>query len=153
MPRKGSNKNESVEETEKPVETKEEIQEKPVVEEKIIEKIVEKPLDLAEKSPEELAQFQKDIKNQELENHIKAETKRIKDISCPKCGRNLGLNPENYLKKGNLPEVFECKNKKCESLVRVYVNYKDDPSISDAEITTKGVGYAWINQLPSTWED
>ena len=144
MPRKGSNKEESVPETEKTEET-------PEVQEKIKEVIVEKPLDLADKSPEELVELEANIKSQGIKNHLKAESQRIKDISCPKCGKNLGLKPEDYLKLGNLPESIECKE--CGILVRVYVNYQEDPSISTADILVKNAGYVWINQLPSTWED
>jgi len=151
MPRKGSNKEESVPETEKTEENIEQTEETPEVQEKIKEVIVEKPLDLAEKTPEELAELEANIKNQETKNHLKAESQRIKDISCPKCGKNLGLKPEDYLKLGNLPESIECKE--CEIIVRVYVNYQEDPSISTADILVKNAGFVWINQLPSTWED
>jgi DNA-directed RNA polymerase subunit M/transcription elongation factor TFIIS len=151
MPRKGSNKEESVQETEKTEENIEQTEEIPEVQEEIVEKIVEKPLDLADKSPEELAELEANIKSQGIKNHLKAESQRIKDISCPKCGKNLGLKPEDYLKLGNLPESIECKE--CGILVRVYVNYQEDPSISTADILVKNAGYVWINQLPSTWED
>jgi len=146
MPR-GSNKKE----TEKPDETLEKVEETPIVQDKTEEKTVEKPLNLAEKSPQELAELQANIRKQEQINHIKAEAKRIKELSCPKCGENLGLNPKNYMKQGNLPESMECKG--CERLISVYINYKEDPTISKAEISTKAKGYVWINQLPSTWQD
>jgi len=151
MPRKGSNKEESVPKTEKTEENIEQTEETPEVQEKIKEVIVEKPLDLADKSPEELAELEANIKSQGIKNHLKAESQRIKDISCPKCGKNLGLKPEDYLKLGNLPESIECPE--CEILARVYVNYQEDPSISSADITVINAGFVWINQLPSTWED
>jgi ssDNA-binding Zn-finger/Zn-ribbon topoisomerase 1 len=151
MPRKGSNKEESVPKTEKTEENIEQTEETPEVQEKIKEVIVEKPLVLADKSPEELAELEANIKSQGIKNHLKAESQRIKDISCPKCGKNLGLKPEDYLKLGNLPESIECPE--CEILARVYVNYQEDPSISSADITVINAGFVWINQLPSTWED
>ena len=124
MPRKGSNKEESVAETDKIEETTEQVEETPVVQ----EKIVENPLDLSDQSPAELAELQVNIKKQELENHLKSEAQRINDLSCPKCGENLGLKAEDYMKRGNLPQSTECK--RGERDISAYINYKGEPENS-----------------------
>ncbi len=102
-------------------------------------------------TPEELDELQTKINSQKVQNHLDAEAKRIKEISCPVCDTNLKLKPADYLKMGNKPEKLECK--KCERFVTVYINYKEDPETSDADITVKSGGYPWATELPSTWED
>lgn len=127
----------------------EEVSQEPEVVEKIVE--VEKPLALADKSPEELEKLQSDIESQKIQNHLADEEAKIKAMACPLCGRKLGLKPEKYMKTGNLPEEIECK--KCEKLLTVSVIYKDDPETSTAEITIKPGNYAWEVKLPSQWTD
>ncbi|MDY9922788.1 hypothetical protein [Methanobacterium sp.] len=112
---------------------------------------VEKPLDLAEKSPEELENLQSEIESQKIQNHLQDEEARIKAMVCPLCGRKLGLKPDKYMKTGNIPEEIECK--KCEKLLTVSVIYNDDPETTDAEITIKPGNYVWETKLPSQWTD
>jgi len=112
---------------------------------------IEKPLNLSEKSPEELEDLQSKIESQKIENHLQEEEKRIKAMECPLCGRKLGLKPAKYMKTGNIPEEIECK--KCEKLLTVSIIYKDDPETTNAEINIKPGNYAWETKLPVQWTD
>lgn len=143
------------------VENKEE-QQPPEVENKEEEAVQEEPkeqpieestqtLDVEAMSDLELASMQEKINAQKITNHLEAEKQRIEDTSCPSCGQTLGLKGEDYLKTDNLPQRIECPN--CEMLSAVYVNYSNDPSIADANITVKPQGYVWETQAPSTWSD
>ena len=102
-------------------------------------------------TPAERQELVEDIKAQNIKEHLEAEKQRIKDLECPTCGRNIGLKPENYLKQGNLPIPVECK--KCEKIITVIINYKEDPTVSNADITLKIRPYAWISQPPTMWTD
>lgn len=124
-------------------------EESPEVVEKIVE--VEKPLDLTEKSPQELAELEAKIESQKIQNHLTEQEKQIKAVACPVCNRKLGLKPADYMKTGNLPEEIECKG--CEKLLRVFINYRDDPQTSDADISVKSGGYVWETKIPPQWED
>lgn len=99
----------------------------------------------------ELAQMQDQINAQQISNHLELEKQKIKDVTCPACDKALGLNPEYYLKTGNIPQIIECP--KCEMLASVNIRYADDPSVAFAEITVKEQGYAWETQAPSEWTD
>jgi hypothetical protein len=102
-------------------------------------------------TPKERQKLVADIEKQNIQDHIEAEKQRIKNIECPNCGRNLGLKPENYLKQDNLPVPVECK--KCEKVITVIVNYREDPTLCTADITLKIRPYAWIGQPPTMWTD
>ncbi len=117
----------------------------------MVVKEVEKPLDLAEKSPKELEELQSKIESQKIENHLKEEEKRIKATTCPVCNRNLKLKPEKYMQTGNTPEEKECPG--CEKLLRVFIDYKDNPETSTAEISVKSGGYVWETKIPGQWKE
>lgn len=114
-------------------------------------KEVGNPLNLADKSPKELEELQSQIESQKTENHLKREEKRIKAIECPVCGRKLKLKPKRYMQTGNTPEELECPG--CEKLLRVFINYKENPETSTADITVKSGGYAWETKVPGEWDD
>lgn len=136
----------------KEIENTEVIPEDPVekIENTIVE-TVEVPITPENMSDQELDDLQAKIEYQKIQNHTNKEAERIRAISCPSCGTNLDLNPDDYMKKGNKPEKIECQ--KCERLNTVYINYKDEPESSEAEITVKPGGFAWATQLPATWKD
>ena len=121
----------------------------PEVTEKIVE--VPTPISVEDMTPNERAQLIEDCNNQDIKEHLDKEIKRIESTACPKCGTNLGLKGEDYLKKGNKPELKECK--KCHRQIRVHVLYKADPSVSRAKIKTKNRGFAWNTEQPQNWTD
>lgn len=108
-------------------------------------------INLAKLSDQELADMQQQIEAQKVDNHLDAEKQKIKDIKCLSCGKKLGINPDYYLKEGNIPELIECP--KCEMLCTVLIAYNDDPSIVESLITINSQGYAWETQAPSLWAD
>lgn len=106
---------------------------------------------LSDKSSAELDEIEREIKAKRLQNHLENEKARIKALNCPKCGNNLELDPNEYMKKGNPPHTVECKD--CERLIHVTIRYKDNPENSEAILRVKSLGYPWQNQAPSTWTD
>lgn len=127
----------------------EKVQSEPKVVEVIKE--VEKPLNLAEKSPTELAKLEEQIEAQKINNHLKSEKKRIEKVKCPVCNTNLKLDPEKYMKQGTIKEDIECK--KCEKLITVTIGYDSDPASSTAKIEIKPGHYTWEVKKPSEWKD
>ncbi|BDZ68594.1 hypothetical protein [Methanobacterium ferruginis] len=118
----------------------------------VVIKEVEKPLNLAEKSPTELEQLKDQIEAQKVENHLEAEKKKIKALKCPACNTNLKLDPERYMKEGSIKDETECK--KCEKLVTVGITYNGDPSILTAQIDGPRAGnFVWEVKKPVDWED
>ncbi|AEG18643.1 hypothetical protein [Methanobacterium paludis] len=91
------------------------------------------------------------LKQVKIKNHLKDEEKRIKEIKCPKCGKNLGLKPEDYMQKGSKATTIECP--KCEQLIYTLVEYHDEPEQTSARMATKSKGYAWETQAPGIWKD
>ena len=132
-------------------ETTEESTEETETTPEIIEKIIEKPINPEDMTPDERAQLIEDCRNQDIKEHLEKEIKRIESTACPKCGTNLGLNGEDYLKQDNKPELKECK--KCHRQIRVHVLYKADPQVSRAKIKTKNRGFAWNTEDPQNWTD
>lgn len=112
---------------------------------------VKVPIPIEDLSEKELDEFQAQIEEQKINNHLKAEEQKIKDVACPVCNKKLGLKPGEYMKLDNKAQVIECP--KCERLITCLINYNEDPSISNADITLKTGGFAWETQHPSLWED
>jgi hypothetical protein len=102
-------------------------------------------------TPKERQKLVEDIEKQNIKEHLEEEKQRIKDLECPNCGCNLGLKPKDYLKQDNLPVPVECK--KCEKVITVIINYREDPTTTNADITLKIRPYAWISQPPTMWTD
>ena len=90
------------------------------------------------------------LKAQKIENHVRAEAKRIKAIKCPACGKNLGLKPRAFMKKGGKAVTVECA---CETLVYVLVDYKDSPEQEEGRIVVRSRGHAWETRPPTEWKD
>ena len=127
-------------------------------EEKVVQEQPEEPVEevapvlkIEAMSDLELVQMQDQINAQQITNHLELEKQKIKDVTCPACDKTLGLNPKDYLKTGNIPQIIECP--KCEMLASVNIRYTDDPSVTYAEITVREQGYAWETQAPSEWTD
>jgi hypothetical protein len=45
----------------------------------------------------------------------------------------------------------ECK--KCEKVITVFINYREDPKLCTGDVTLKIRPYVWIGQPPTMWTD
>jgi len=89
------------------------------------------------------------LRSKKMNIHLDGETKKIKDIRCKACGTKLRVKPEDFMKVGVPPKMFECPKSDCEVLNKVIVSYDTPPEeYGEAEIIIKMKGFAWESLHP-----